>query len=208
MTEIRYNGTKQSAADLTAALTMAGIQVLASTPNSPKAATDFWQQARELFDAATLQAGLPRDYRALIRGREQDGRARLIRVQQGGSLIVDDDGAVYASRPAGTPPVHGVSVWQAKNTGQAAQAFAWDGTDLGFSDMIAFFQINGSLLNRLAPAPGADGFGGLHGPAPAVAGGQVYTFEMTRHSAFLTTADGTIQAVAPEGLPLSYDQVS
>ncbi len=41
---------------------------------------------------------------------EQDGKTRLIRVQQGGSLIVDDEGAVYASRPAGTPPAAGVNV--------------------------------------------------------------------------------------------------
>ncbi|HMR47704.1 MAG TPA: hypothetical protein PKE40_00435 [Arachnia sp.] len=208
MTEIRYNGTKRSAADLTSALTLAGIQVLASTPNSPKAATDFWVQAHEMFDVGVLQAGLPRDYRALIRGHDHEGRALLVRVQQGASLIIEDDGQVFATRPASTPASPGVSVWQTKSTGQAFQAFTWDGTDLGFSDLIAFFQLRGSLLNKLAPAPGSDGFGALQGTATVVESGQVYTFEMTRQCVFLASGDGTVQTVSPEQLPLSYDQVS
>lgn len=208
MTEIRYNGTKRSAADLTSALTLAGIQVLASTPNSPKAATDFWQHAREMFDAGVLHAGLPRDYRALIRGRDHEGRALLVRVQQGASLIIEDGGQVFATQPASTPTAPGVSVWQAKSTGQAFQAFTWDGTDLGFSDLIAFFQLRGSLLNKLTPTRSADGFDALQGTATVVENGQVYTFEMTRQSVFLASGDGTVQTISPERLPLSYDQMS
>lgn len=208
MTHIRYNGTKQSAADLTAALTLAGIQVLASTPNSPKAATDFWQQARGVMDTGALQAGMPRDYRALVQGRHNNGKLLLVRVQQGSTLVIEDDGEVYASRPAGSPPAPGVSVWQAKSTGQARQAFTWDGSDLGFSDLIAFFQLHGSLLNKLAPSSGADGFGGLRGTATIVASGHVYTFEMARDSVFLAMGDGTVTTISPDGLPLTYDQVS
>lgn len=206
MTEIRYNGTKRSAADLTSALTLAGIQVLASTPNSPKAATDFWQQAREMFDAGTLRAGLPRDYRALIRDRDHEDKVLLIRVQQGASLIIEDDGQVFATRPASTPVAASIGVWQAKSTGQAFQVFTWDGTDLGFSDLIAFFQLHGSLLNKLLPT--TDGFGALQGTATVVESGQVYTFEMTRQSVFLASGDGIVQTALPERLPLSYDQVS
>lgn len=207
MAEVHYDGTKQSAAEITYALSAAGYTVTAMTPSAPRAATEFWIAARGLFPPETVEQGSPRDYRALA--RDSQGGTQLVHVRQGGVFWIQDDGRVGVELPqalAGSSA--GVGVWQSAETGQTHEVFTWDGTDLGFVDLIAFFQLHGSLLNTLTPTPDYEGFPFLRGTATLLANEQVYQFDMTRASRFLASGAEPIRTLTEEQLVVGFRLVT
>lgn len=206
MAEVHYSGTQQSAADITYALSAAGYTVLAGTPGAPRAATQFWLQARELFPSATVEQGGLRDYRALA--RDSQGGTQLVHVQLDGVFRADPSGRLAADQPQGlTQPPAGLSVWQNIGSGQTHDVFTWDGTELGFVDLIAFFQLNGNLLNRLTPTPSSEGFPFLQGTATLLEGQQVYQFDMSRGSRFLAGHAQPIRTLTRDQLLDAYRPV-
>lgn len=203
MAEVHYDGTKQSAADITYALSAVGYTMVAVTPSAPRPATEFWIAARELFGADLVEQGGPRDYRALV--RDSQGGTQLLHVRQDGVIRVDDGGHVRVDVPyALAGPPAGVSIWQSTETGQTHELFTWDGTDLGFVDLIAFFQLAGSLLNTLMPTPDYEGFPFLRGTATLLANEQVYQFDMTRASRFLASGKEPIRTLTEDQLLVGY----
>lgn len=203
MAEVRYDGTMLGAAEITYALSGAGYRVGALTPNSPRAATRFWVRARALFPSDTVEQGRPRDYRALV--LDTQGRTHLVHVRHAGVMRLDHAARVLVEGPPIIDQrVPGLSIWQNTVSGQTHDVFTWDGTELGLVDLIAFFQLDGSLLNRLAPTPDRTGFSFLTGTATLLAREQVYQFDMTPGSRFVAGNGAPVQTVTQNHLIEQY----
>lgn len=202
MADAHYSGTRQTANEVTYALAQAGYQIVGSTPNTPRAASDFWRQARELFRAERLEQGGPRDYRVHL--RDPEGANQFLQVKPGSRVRATGVGQVAMGAPATEAPTPGLTLWQSARGNDTREVFAWNGTEIGFSDLIAFFQLNGSLLNDLRPSESTAGLQILVGTATRYRDGEVYEFSLTRDTLFSLGESGSIETITAAQLRARY----
>lgn len=205
MTEVNYTGSRASSIALVNALIDAGYQVVGYTPADPQSATALWVKARDTFPKQAVESGLPRDFRAIITstGTNLD----LVEVPLGATLVVNPQGQLGVRSPS-TPVVSpNLSMWRNNASSQPASVFTWDGTAAGFVDLIAFFQLNGSLLERVEIAQaGKDRTVPLLVAKDLATGGQ-YSFPLAQDMCFMPSGSGKVQGISTFELRQNYTPI-